>query len=40
MLNDYQCNTYIRYMNILDKRYGNKILPKLAVKGFDVVNET
>ncbi|XP_076287789.1 protein broad-minded isoform X1 [Lasioglossum baleicum] len=32
VLDDYQSHNYIRFMDTLDKRYGNKILPKLSVK--------
>ncbi|KZC15043.1 Protein broad-minded [Dufourea novaeangliae] len=35
MLDDYHCHEYIRFMDILDKRYGNKILPKLIIKDFN-----
>ncbi|KOC71097.1 hypothetical protein WH47_01740 [Habropoda laboriosa] len=35
VLDDYQCHNYIRFMNTLDKRYGNKILPKFSIKGFN-----
>ncbi|XP_017760235.1 PREDICTED: uncharacterized protein LOC108550852 [Eufriesea mexicana] len=35
ILDDYQCHNYIKFMDSLDKRYGNKILPKFLVKGFN-----
>ncbi|XP_050576401.1 uncharacterized protein LOC126915612 [Bombus affinis] len=35
VLDDYQCHNYIKFMDSLDKRYGNKILPKFSVKGFN-----
>ncbi|XP_017886047.1 protein broad-minded-like isoform X2 [Ceratina calcarata] len=31
---DYRCHHYFKFMDMLDKRYGNKILPKFALKGF------
>lgn len=31
-LGDYQSYNYIGFMDILASRYGNKILPKIAVK--------
>ncbi|XP_076749425.1 protein broad-minded [Xylocopa sonorina] len=35
VLDDYQCHSYIKFMDKLDKRYGNKVLPKIASKGLD-----
>ena len=35
VLNEYQCHDYIKFMDTLDKRYGNRILPKFAIKGFN-----
>ncbi|CAK9810663.1 Protein broad-minded [Anthophora quadrimaculata] len=34
-LGDYQCHNYIKFMNTLDKRYGNKILLKFSMKEFN-----
>lgn len=39
-MDDYQCHNYFRFMDTLDKRYGNKILPKVLIKKFDSINET
>nr|XP_031836746.1 protein broad-minded-like isoform X2 [Nomia melanderi] len=38
-LDDYQCHNYIRFMDTLDKRYGNKVLPKLSIKSFNSLRE-
>ncbi|KAF3430761.1 LOW QUALITY PROTEIN: hypothetical protein E2986_00218 [Frieseomelitta varia] len=35
VLDDYRCHNYIKFMDSLNKRYGNKILPKFSVKGFN-----
>lgn len=35
VLDDYQCHNYIRFMDSLDKRYSNKILPNFLIKGFN-----
>ncbi|XP_034171396.2 protein broad-minded isoform X1 [Osmia lignaria lignaria] len=35
VLNEYQCHDYIKFMDTLDKRYGNRILPKFTIKGFN-----
>ncbi|XP_053976806.1 uncharacterized protein LOC128875330 isoform X1 [Hylaeus volcanicus] len=40
ILDDYQCHNYIRFMDTLDKRYGNRILPKVSIKRSDSINET
>ncbi|XP_078044991.1 protein broad-minded isoform X1 [Augochlora pura] len=39
MLSDYQSHKYIRFMDTLDKRYGNKILPKLSAINFDSLGQ-
>nr|XP_012148034.1 PREDICTED: uncharacterized protein LOC105663485 isoform X2 [Megachile rotundata] len=34
VFNEYKSHEYIKFMDTLDKRYGNKILPKFVLKGF------
>ncbi|KAG7204911.1 hypothetical protein KM043_005304 [Ampulex compressa] len=39
-LKNYQCCSYIRFMDTLSKRYGNKVLPKITIRKFNTTNES